>query len=341
MTDLAANAPLPDDPSVAEAQPEEKLTPAQEHAEARDKNDREVFDGILDKYGRGDKEETTEETPQLKGEQAPPSETVETEPEDPSGPSETRKADEQYLRLKANVPQAALDTLDDEAVQLWAAERRDRESVVDAAIARAARAEKETDPTPEQDTEGEPSAPTPELSSVLDGLAEDLALTDDGRARLNAFSEAITAPFKAELEAVKAAVQSSQQADQVKTIDSVRQQVSERFAGLSDDSTWEAVLTDAAALEQSPRYAGSGRPPGEYLPELIADMARVHGLEEGKDPNVEKAEREAAEAEAERRARLDADPGPTPSRTPPAVEKTGRDADWEVYQRNREKYRTG
>jgi len=314
----------------------------------RDQVDRQVFDAILAKHTGEPKAEqpaptvTPDETPQPTG-QAPQKESPEPEAKEPSASSDNRTAAEQFLKLKARVPQSALDTLSDAEIQEWADERRQRESTVDAAFARAKRAEKENvEPSSEEATaEGEPQEPTPDpdFNRAMDALADELALTDDGRARLDdAFAKAL-APLKSQVETFAQLHQQNEAQAKNDFVAQVRHQIGERFPDLSSDDIFQEVLQDAAALEDSPAYAGSGRAPEEYIPDLLVAVARGRQLKEVPTTEAVAAEREATLRDSERQQRVAADAGPITSRPSEPRETTQAEQDWQVFQAVRDRHR--
>ena len=327
--------------------------PGDLQTEERQKSDEQVFQEVLKKHRPGreaaeaaekapvappeeKKEDQPEEKPQPEG-QAPPTEEPDPKTEEPSAPSAERTAAEQFLRLKAGVPQSALEGLDDEAVLAWAEERRTREATVDAAFARAKRAEKESsEPTDSQATDDGEQQPTPkeDLQAVAQVFADDLDLTDEGRDRLGEGLEKLLAPLRDEIAALKETQQTTSQRDAMQVIQSVRQQVGERFPGLADDATFERVVARAKALEGLPEYGGGERSFTEYGPELFTEVACALQLEDKGTPEEAAAAREAAQRERERQERIDAGSGADPSSPPaPTRPPTKQEADWTVFQK--------
>lgn len=323
--------PTPEQQSEKLLSREPMETPDDLQTEERTASDKEVFDAIIGKH----KTDQPDETPQPKG-QAPQTEEPEAKAEEPSEPSPDVAAAKQFLTLKTRVPQRLIDSATDAELLEWAEERRVRETTVDEAFARAKRAEKETQPSQDEEqptAEEELNEPTLEAEPFIDDeLAEDLALTDEGRARLDKkFQDRFEAQEK-RLQALEGREAQAEQQANIDLVQKVRQQVGERFSGLADDDTFVKVLADAAALEETPEFAGSGRSPEEYLPELFERAARGRGLEASMSAEEAAAAREAAEREQDRRDRVDSAAGPVS--TQPGAPKDG-DSDWEVYKRIR------
>ncbi len=311
--------------------------------EARTVTDRALFDKIQGKYNKAPKKPDdpapsapppTDSEPQRK--QAAEPEKPESKPKEPSAPRPEVAAAKQFLKLKTKVPQSMLDAMTDADALEWAEERRGRESTVDAAFARAKRAET-ADPPAKDDPAIEPKEPArPTLGENLKvktkALAEELALTDDGRARLDDVFDEALAPIQKQLDALVAAGMQTENRFKVSLVDVARQQAGKRFPGLSEDADFEKVLQDATALENTDEFAGSGRSPEEYLPELFERVARGRGFAEA-NPEKAESERVAALAENERQERVDHDAGSgITSRPTEARQETGDEADWRVFQ---------
>lgn len=352
---MAEKTPTTPEPVAAAPEPRGMEHPDDLQTEDRSKKDREVWDSILAKH-KGEQlssepqasseappTDRPEETPQPQG-QAPPKEDPKPETREPSAPRDERKAAEQFLRLKAGVPQTALEGLDDQAVLEWAEERRTREATVDAAFARAKRAEKETEATDTDTTptdEGEPSEPTPESEPFVDDdLADELALTDEGRARLDERFKAKLNPMEERLNALEKRDQAADTKGKIDLVQRIREEVGARVPDLADDDKFAKVIERATALEMTPEFAGSGRPPQDYLAELFEETARGLGFKIKPTAEEASAAREAAERQQERHERIEASAGsdPTPRPTDPR-QKTQIEADWDVFQRVRDRHR--
>lgn len=306
--------------------------------------DRALFDKIQNKYNKAPKKPddpapgapppSTDSEPQRK--QADGSEKPESTPKEPSAPRPEVAAAKQFLAFKTKVPQATLDAMSDTDALAWAEERRVRESTVDAAFARA---NSETTPKGEAASdkvteEGEPAKPTPDpgLRVATKALADELALTDEGRALLDGAFDTAIAPLLEKVAALEASGQTHQQQAKNVVVSAARRQAEERFPDLADEATYELVRVEAAALEDTPDFGLSGRPPSEYLPELFERVARGRGLRESVPGEADEA-RVAAEAESERQERVDHDAGSgITSRPTEARPETADEADWRVFQ---------
>lgn len=312
--------------------------------EKQAKSDEEVFQAVLAKH-RGEAapkpaapppaEESPTEEPQRK--QADSEGKPESTPKEPSEPDPAVASAKQFLKLKTKVPQRMLDTISDAEALEWAEERRGRESTVDAAFARAKRAETSTPDKggSSQATEPvEPARPTTDkdLRAVTDAFAEELALTDDGRARLDEMLDRVISPLRDQIASIQETSKVTETREKMSVLDLARQQAGKRFPDLATDDGFEKIFADAKALENSPTYAESGRSPADYLPDLFERVARSLGMREV-DSDAEAAARVAAESEADRQQRNNADPGPITSTPTVPREKTKQEQDYEVFKR--------
>lgn len=265
------------------------------------------------------------------------------EEEKPEVPAEALTKAKEFLRLKASARKGALDKMDPDEVLEWASDVRERESNVDARLRERADALKELDEIKSKATadaeEREPKpepALDPDRKAAMDTLTAELALSDEGRAALEKFADALTAPLRTEIDAVQKQGHESSMREVAKTTNSARAELTERFRGLADDETWTKVLATARSTENGPDYGGKeGARFEEYLPRLLESSARFHGLSETDDQAAATAK---AEADAERTQRI-AD-GPTvDSRATPPHPQSKEAQDWEVFQRVTAKHR--
>lgn len=283
----------------------------------REKTDREVFNRIRDKYAdtprRDDFNEAvagsptpvadptiTTETPQPT-EQAP---SVET-PAEAKDPTPAREAAERFLKLKTGSPDSVFAGMSDDAVLSWAEDRRTREASVDGSFSRAAKAERELESLrAEASKPAEPTGPTADerrakANAVLD---EEGSLTDDVRAALDTLIDLRVASVEEKLLQRDERAQQERQQQTQRVIGSTREELTKRFGQLADDTKFAAVYDDMERIEDSPLYGGSGKPIDEWLPRLMADTARNHGLQEHQGNEVEAARQAATEERTERAA---------------------------------------
>lgn len=313
--------------------------PADLSSPDREKTDREVFDRIQKKYAdtprRDDFTTPSEtlaadptpnaETPQLE-EQAP---SVET-PAEAQEPTTARLDAERFLKLKTGSPDSVFAGMSDDAVLSWAEDRRTREANVDGVFSRAAMAEKELESLrAEATTPAEPTGPTVDerLAKANAVLDEEGSLTGDVRAALDTLIDLRVASVEDKFVQREERAQQERQKQTQRTVASAREELTKRFGQLADDTKFAAVFNDMERIEDSPLYGGSGKPIDEWLPRLMADTARNHGLDEHQGNEVEAARQAVEEERTERAAGIIS----TASQNAQPVKASREDMDRAVY----------
>ncbi len=318
----------------------------------REKTDRAVFDRIRNKYADAPRRDDASEviaalqapaadpTPNVEEpqptEQAPSTET----PAEGQEPTTARLDAERFLKLKTGSPESVFARMSDDAVLSWAEDRRTREANVDGVFSRVASAEKELESLrAKHAAPEEPKGPTSDEQRKAANavLAEEGSLTDEARAALETLIDLRVASVEDKLTQRDNHAQQERQQQTQRVIASTREELTKRFGQLADDTKFTAVYDDMERIEDSPLYGGSGKPIDEWLPRLMADTARNHGLAEHQGNEVEAARQAATEERTERAAGIIS----TASQNAQPAEPSREDMDRAVYDQIRTRSRKG